>query len=368
MSSKPSKPARAPHAGAAPSAPSGTDTHPGPVRTSLQMKLGVLVFVVAIALGGYAVTGSPDLITGPPPTAGTEGPMNHQAFGEAVDQLAERLKADPGNAEGWSMLGRSYMVMGRYAEAKAAYQQLAKLVPNEAGVYADLADAAAMAAGRKLAGEPTALIERALELDPDHRKSLALAGSAAFDRGDYAAAARYWDRIADLEPPGSESGQQARAGADEARKRGNLPPRADAPLAAATGRPAAPTQTPARPPAASPAAAGAISGTVTLADALKSRASPDDTVFIFARPAEGSRVPLAVLRRKVSDLPADFSLDDSMAMNPGAGISSVSSVVVGARVSKSGQPVPQPGDLEGLSAPVKVGASGLKIEISRALP
>jgi cytochrome c-type biogenesis protein CcmH len=350
-------------------APAATTTGE-PARTSLAMKLGVLAFVGVVATGGYLITGSPDAVGVQATTAQAPGQGGHTELAAAVEKLAERLKSEPGDANGWAMLGRSYMVLGRYAEARAAYDRLARLAPDDAGVYADLADAAAMAAGRKLAGEPTNFIERALQLDPDHRKALALAGSAAFDRGDYAAAARHWDRIAELEPEGSEAGRQARAGADEARRRGNLPPGGGA----AASAPAAPRVAQARPDAgtqpSTPAAPGAprVSGTVTLAEALKSRVSPQDTVFIFARPAAGPGAPLAVLRRQVKDLPAAFTLDDSMAMNPGAGISSVPSIVVGARISKSGAPAAQPGDLEGQSAPVSAGASGIRIEIARERP
>ena len=95
--------------------------------------------------------------------------------------------------------------------------------------------------------------------------------------------------------------------------------------------------------------------------------SPEDTVFIFARPAEGARVPLAVLRKQVRDLPSDFSLDDSLAMSPAARLSQASSVIVGARISKSGNPMSQPGDIEVLSAPVAPGAQGLKLVLGAPL-
>jgi cytochrome c-type biogenesis protein CcmH len=90
-------------------------------------------------------------------------------------------------------------------------------------------------------------------------------------------------------------------------------------------------------------------------------------VFVFARAAEGSRMPLAIMRKQVKDLPISFTLNDSMAMSPASALSSVSQVIVGARVSKSGNAMPQPGDLSGQSAPVKVGTTGLKIEIRDAV-
>jgi cytochrome c-type biogenesis protein CcmH len=121
--------------------------------------------------------------------------------------------------------------------------------------------------------------------------------------------------------------------------------------------------------AATPAAASnaTVSGTVTLSAALAKQAQPDDTVFVFARAAEGSRMPLAILRKQVKDLPITFTLNDSMAMSPASALSTASKVIVGARVSKSGNAMPQAGDLSGQSAPVSVGASGLKIEIKEAV-
>ena len=111
-----------------------------------------------------------------------------------------------------------------------------------------------------------------------------------------------------------------------------------------------------------------MSGTIALSPALAAKAGPSDVVFVFARPADGSRVPLAILRKEVKDLPLKFTLDDSLAMNPTMAISRHGEVIVGARVSKSGNAAPQSGDLEGLTAPVKVGSSGLAVTIDRALP
>ena len=109
-----------------------------------------------------------------------------------------------------------------------------------------------------------------------------------------------------------------------------------------------------------------VSGTVTLAPALKAKAKPDDVVFVFARAAqaaEGPRMPLAILKRKVSELPLKFTLDDSMAMSPAAKISTTPQVIVGARISKSGEAMPRAGDLQGASAPVKNDASGVAVVI-----
>jgi cytochrome c-type biogenesis protein CcmH len=109
-----------------------------------------------------------------------------------------------------------------------------------------------------------------------------------------------------------------------------------------------------------------VSGEVTLADALKAGASPDDMVYIFARPAD-SKMPLALVRKQVRDLPYRFTLDDSTAMNPALPLSSAKTVIVGARVTKTGQAVPQPGDLQGFSRPVTLGQANVKVEIAETI-
>jgi len=119
-------------------------------------------------------------------------------------------------------------------------------------------------------------------------------------------------------------------------------------------------------PRATPAPAGkTVGGEVRLADALKAGASPDDTVFVFARAVDGPKMPLAIVRKQVRDLPLRFELDDSSAMSPATRLSTARRVVVGARVSKSGSATPQPGDLQGFSPVVDVGRSDLRVEIAQ---
>lgn len=339
-------------------------------------------FTLVLAVAGYLLTGRPDAIDGSPtmaaaPQSAEEGQAqpSPEQIAEMVQRLAERLKDRPEDAEGWTMLSRSYLVLGRLDEAAQASERVLKLKPNDAQALADHADVLAMRAGRVLDGEPMKLIERALRLDPDNLKALALAGAAAFDRGDGNEAAKLWDRVALLGPPGSPVVQQAREGAAEARKMAAERGAGNASPTLGQAQAPAPAQPQAQPPGATQKAAVAgptVRGTVTLSAALKAQAKPEDTVFIFARNAEGgpggSRMPLAIVRKQVKDLPAAFTLDDSLAMGPGMGLSSAQKVVVGARISRSGQAMPQPGDLEGLSAPVAVGSKDVVVEISKTLP
>ncbi|MBL8314964.1 MAG: c-type cytochrome biogenesis protein CcmI [Rubrivivax sp.] len=334
------------------------------------------VFILAVAALGYGLTGSPDQINQVPgamgraaaPAAGAEPPphdMGSDQMAALVEKLADRMKSNPQDAEGWVMLGRSYAAMGRADDALVALDKAVKLQPQEASILADYADALAVKNGRTLDGEPMQYIERALKADPNHVKSLVLAGTAYFNRGDYAGAVRYWDRVAQVGSPDNPLVQVAADGAAEARSRGQLPAAATAAATPAATAPAASGVAAIIATAAAPGpGAGSVSGTVSIHPDLLAKTSPDDAVFIFARAESGSRMPLALMRKQVKDLPVAFTLDDSMAMSPAAKISGTAKLVLGARVSKSGQAMPQAGDLEGLSETVAPGGQGVKIQIS----
>ena len=309
---------------------------------------GIAIPLCALAI--YLIAGNPRALA--PESAGA-GDSAHTADGlqlqALVGRLAARLKDNPEDAEGWILLGHSYGALGRFADAAAAYARAAARMPQDAQLLADYADALAMAQGGQLQGEPEKIIARALKADPRNLKALALAGTIAFEKKDYSGAIDRWERILDLAPQDSEFVQSVRASVAEARALlgERAPPRKQARLA--------------------DAAAGGVSGVARLSPALAGKVGPADTVFIFARAAAGPRMPLAVTRKQARDLPVTFRLDDSMAMAPTAKLSDHARVVVGARISKSGNPIPQPGDLEGFSAPVKPGDAGVVIVIDREL-
>jgi cytochrome c-type biogenesis protein CcmH len=325
------------------------------------MMAGLAVTVVALAGLGYWWKGSPDLAGsaatqaaagGTAESPATPHATNSDQIAAMTDKLAARLKDQPNDAEGWSMLARSYSVLGKHPEALKAYEKALSLRKDDATLLADYADALAVKNNRSLAGEPMKLIERALKLEPGNLKALALAGTYSFDKKDYAAAVKYWEKAAQTGGPDNPMVQQMLPGLAEARDLAGLPA-ASGPLDA-TPKPSA-------------AGGKTVSGSVSLAPALLKQVSPEDTVFIFARASEGSRMPLAILRKQVKDLPIQFSLDDSMAMAPANKLSGAAKVVVGARVSKSGNAMPQPGDFSGQTVAVAVGATALKIEIKDAV-
>jgi len=220
-------------------------------------------------------------------------------------------------------------------------------------LLADYADARAATSGGELSGKPLELVKRALALDPNHLKSLALAGTEAFNRKDFKTAVEYWERMRSVLPADSPFGQSVASSIAEARQLGGI------------GGAAAPPAPPAQVAAAS---GGQVTGVVTLAPEVAAKANPDDTVFIFARAVEGPRMPLAIVKRQVKDLPVEFSLDDSQAMTPAMKLSNFPEIVVGARISKTAAAAPQSGDLEGLSGTVKVGATDVAVVIDKILP
>jgi len=330
----------------------GTPAAPQPAERRPLMRTALAVGLL-LPLGvvlGYLQLGNPDAHSGASADASHTVTAEQMEF--LVERLAAKLQQTPDDAEGWMLLGRSLGVLGRHERSAVAYSYAAKLSPNDAGLLADYADALAMARGRKLAGEPLAIARRALAIDPEHVKALALAGSAEFEQGNYGAAVGYWERILKVVPPDSEFARSVTGSIAEARELGG-------------GAPA---------PKEAPAVKGkqvagnkSLQGTVSIAPSLAAGLSPSDTVFVLARPVSGSRMPLAIARTTVAALPYRFTLDDSMAMAPGATISSHEKVVVAARVSKSGKAMPQKGDIEGTSEPVTPGKRGLRVVMSRVI-
>jgi cytochrome c-type biogenesis protein CcmH len=322
-----------------------TNASGAPHRPSNRLVLSLCFGVIAIAVAGYWMTRSPQpQDSASAPVSGAEAPhaTDSDQMVRMTEQLAMRMQEQPGDADGWVMLARSLSVLGKHPEALKAYEKAVALRKDDAALLADYADSLAVQNNRSLAGKPMQLVESALKIDPRNLKALALAGTYAFDRKDYPRAVKHWEQAVQFGPPGHPMVAQLEAALAEARTLAGLP---SATATAATG-------------------GATVSGTVTLSPSIAQQAQAGDTVFVFARAAEGSRMPLAILRKQVRDLPIEFALDDATAMSPANTLSSMKGkVIIGARISKSGNATPQPGDFSGQSAPVSVGATGLRIDI-----
>lgn len=168
--------------------------------------IAVGVIIPILSVGIYLAIGSPAALDPAKQVATDE--QAHQVTPEQIEgmvaALAQRLQNEPDNAEGWGMLARSYSALGRHQQALQAYTQLVKLRPNDAGLLADYADALAMASNRSLQGEPEQIVERAIAADANNVKALALWGSAAFERKDYANAIVRWEKILAVVPADSD--------------------------------------------------------------------------------------------------------------------------------------------------------------------
>ena len=328
-----------------------------PPRPARRTAVVLAVLIPLASVLTYLQLGAPEAVA--PQGASAAAPAGrHSVTPEQIQQmataLAERLKSQPKDAEGWLMLGRSYTALARYQDAATALRRALELGPPNATLLADLADVTGMAQGRRLAGEPARLVQQALDVDPRHVKALALAGSVAFEAKDYAAARGYWERLVGVVPADSPMARSVQGSIAEAMQLDG-------------GAASAPTVAVAS--AAASAADGAvISGEVRLSPALVARLAPGDTLFVFARAAQGPRMPLAILRRPAEAAAMAFTLDDRLAMTSDWRLSGQSRVVIGARISKSGNATPQPGDLVGESAVVAPGARDLRILIDRVQP
>jgi cytochrome c-type biogenesis protein CcmH len=315
---------------------------------------GALVFAVLLiplmTIPLYFHIGSPQLITNPP---GSQAATNHSTqnlppITELAEQLRQRMEENPDNAEGWFLLGRTYMRMQNYAQAAQAYEQVVRLVPDEPAGLLSLADATIMRDGMRTGPEALALLEKALSIDPDNVTALWLLGNAAFDNGAVAGALSYWQRAYPL--LANEPQMQAQLGERISNAGGELPAlaptAADLPAIMPTAdTPTAPAAAPAAAPSSPEAAEGGIRVQVALAPALLEQAAPTDTVFVLARAESGPPMPLAVARHQVADLPLDVTLTDAMAMMPAMKLSAFPRVKVTAKVSKSGGAATQTGDL-----------------------
>ena len=315
--------------------------------------LALLIVIPLAATLGYVMLGKPEALE-PQQTQAQVSPQQIEAM---LVKLAEKLKANPDDSKGWVMLARSYKMLGRFAESAEAYSHGGALLDAEPVLLADYAEVLAQTQGGSLEGKPGQLIARALKIDPDEPQALFLAGAAASERKDFSAVAEYWGRLLPQLEPGSEEAQTLAAAVTKARE-------IAAQMNEKTGAKAGSGQ----PAKEAAARKEAISGEVTISGKIASQAKPDDLLFVFARAEEGSRMPLAVMRTRVADLPLTFRFDDSMALPGGKKISEFTTVSLEARIAKAGKAQSSSGDLFGSIKGVKPGSKNNKLVIDQVQP
>jgi cytochrome c-type biogenesis protein CcmH len=312
-----------------------------------------VVLAVALPLGSmglYMWVGQPEALN--PMAAKTPDQVDPKDLAKMAQTLAEKLQAKPDNLQGWVMLGRTYRALENFDAALKAYDSALKLSADD-DLKLERIEIIAMQRQGQFEGEPWNVIREVLQRDPQHFGALLTAGSASYAEGKFADALKYWEQARkplDANNPDLEGLENAIAAV---RDRLGMPPAKSSLTASST----------------SVATSGLnVTGQVNLSASLKSKASPNDVVFIYATPANGDRMPLAIFKTTVSQLPLNFTLDDSSAMTPDRKLSAAGEVMVKVRVSKSGNAMPQSGDLSGSLGPVKVGAKGLKLEIKDQIP
>jgi cytochrome c-type biogenesis protein CcmH len=275
-------------------------------------------------------------------------------FAKMLQKVEEKTKSDPNDVEAWTMLAKTYSAMDRWPEAQQAYEKALALKPDVPAIMTAYAEAIAINNNRTLQGKPMELVLKALEIDPNDHKGLELAGIHAFQEKNYAQAAYYMKNLYKQLPPESPYAQDILEAQKEATRLSR---------GAVTGLDNLSDQGGGK--AAGPGAT--LHGKVDIAPALKAKLTDKDVVFLFARSAQGG-APVAAIRSTASKFPLEFELSDAMAMNPDNKLSNFKEVTLIARVSKSGQPMGGPGDLEGTLAGVKVGSKDIKLTIDKIRP
>lgn len=323
----------------------------GSARGTLLVSVLVALLVPAGAIVLYSLNGDPRALD---PTrlvaSADQDPTAGEAAGQTVDMdqaiagLVAKLEANPDNANGWALLGRAYQATGKFAESRDALKRAYDLEPDNHDLTVEYAQALALSGeGRRISGKSRELIEGVLKADPGHQRALWLIGISDYQAGDYNAAITAWNQLLPGLPPDSDIAKSVREQIADAQRLGGTVAIAD--VAAA---PTAPAQATGK-ESASPVAGAALTVNVSLDPSLRDRLDPTATLFVFARAENGPPMPLAIQRLSAATLPVTVTLDDSMGMLPSMKLSMFPKVVVGARVSRSGNALAQSGDLQVLA-------------------
>ena len=348
------------------------DAPPARGRSGFFAALGIALLLPASAIVLYRLVGEPRALdtTGAAPSAApnAQAPADHeQNMQQAIAGLEQKLKQNPDDAEGWTLLGRAYEATERFAEARDALKHAHTLSPDDPDTTVAYAEALALASdSRRIEGEPRTLIEGVLKIAPENQRGLWLLGISEYQSKKYDSAIALWQRLLAALPKDSNIAQsvQHQIASAEAARDGRAPPPEQEAVASgdAADSAAAATQ---------PAASGAPHLTVKVAlDAkLKDKLAPGDVLFVYAKAANGPPMPVAIQRLQASQLPATIVLSDGMGMMPSMKLSQFPQVIIGARVSKSGNAIAQSGDLQTISKPVAVTSTApIELTIDQVVP
>jgi cytochrome c-type biogenesis protein CcmH len=275
---------------------------------------------------------------------------------EMIDALVARLKENPEDAEGWFLLGRTYMVLKQYPKAVTAYETVYKLVGDEPGVILALADALAMAQDGDMGGRVAELVRKAVQIAPDSATALWLGGMVEEQQGNFTQAVMLWRKLQAMVTDDKEAYDRvSQLIAAAERKSGSS--------SAAAGEVLESSQVQSMDGQAS------IRVRISLSPGLQALVGSDEILFVYARPMEGPKMPLAASRHKAGELPLEVTLSDADAMMPQMRLSNFAEVLVGARISRTGNAIAESGDLKGEVASVSVSGSGtVEVVIDTLVP
>ena len=340
-------------------------------RMAVMVALALALLLPAGAIVLYRINGEPRALDPGQHIAAADAGHAVDPEGAPVDMdkavagLVAKLEANPDNSNGWALLGRAYQSMGRFAESRDALKRAFDLEPDNHDLTVEYAQALALAGeGRRIIGESRSLIEGVLKADPDHQRALWLIGISDYQAGDYSAAIVAWNRLLPALPPDSDIATSVRTQIAEAQSLGGVNQ--------ATSDTPAPVQASAPPSPEPKVAAGPgprLVINVSLDPALRDRLDPAATLYVYARAESGPPMPLAIQRLPASELPVSVTLDDSMGMLPSMKLSMFPKVVLGARISSSGNAQAQSGDLQTLSDGIEVGrTTPIELVIDSVVP
>ncbi|HEY2396204.1 MAG TPA: c-type cytochrome biogenesis protein CcmI [Rudaea sp.] len=339
----------------------------------------VALLLPALAIVLYRVVGNPTALDPAALAAApAAAPDEHgQDMEQAIGKLAAKLKQNPDDAEGWALLGRAYLETQRFAEARDALKHAHDLVADDPDVGVAYAEALTLASeSHQFDAQARTLIETALKSDPKNQRGIWLLGIADYQAGKFDGAIAVWNRLLAQLPKESTISQSVRnqiARAEAARDGKPLPPEPSVTENAAGGETGQTTAAPTT-AATTATAAGAADGPhltvkVTLDPNLTTRVSPTDTVFVYAKAASGPPMPLAIQRLRADQLPATVVLTDGMGMLPSVKLSQFPQIIIGARISKSGNAIAQSGDLQTISKPLDVTTTTpIELAINQIVP
>lgn len=317
-------------------------------RSSRRLGAAVALLVVGAAAGLYPLWSNWDwhAQAAVNPGAGAAGSPDVAAM---ITKLEQHMRDQPGDLKGWLMLGRSYLVLNRFADSVLAYEHARQLDGRNAEAVMGLGEALSLRAGGEITAESGQLFEEAVTLAPDNPKALLYGGFAAARRGDRALARTRWEQLKAMNPP-AEIAQMLDTHIAELGEAGtNASPAGTNTSAGDLGAPG-------------------VTVKITLAPALKPRMTSEAPLFIFAREPGSAGPPLAAKRLTSAAIGSQVQLSAADSMVPGRVLKSGQRVSVTARVSFSGTPTPSAGDLYGEMS-YEVGRDGARdLVIDRVAP